>query len=111
MKRPAGNRDPVSAAGESQKFRLYIAGESPNSLQALSNLQLICRQHLAGRHSIEVVDILQQPDRLLSDGIVVTPTLLRLDPAPRLQIVGSLARQENVLAALGLGVTIPHSDA
>ena len=63
-------------------FRLYIAGEAVNSTRALANLQALCREHLAGHHSIEVVDVFREPGRALADAIFMTPTLLRLAPAP-----------------------------
>ncbi len=85
------------------KFRLYVADQTPNSELALSNLKTLCRLHLAGRHEIEVVDVLRTPQRALDDGIFLTPTLVRLAPLPRLRIVGTLNHPESVLLALGLG--------
>ena len=84
------------------RFRLYVAGQSHNSVLALENLRALCRQHLRDRHEIEVVDVLRQADRALADGILVTPTLLKLSPAPTCRIMGSLALADVVLATLGL---------
>lgn len=83
-------------------LRLYVAGDGPNSLQARANLQAICEQYLAGRHKVEVVDILHEPQRALADGVVLTPLLLKLAPGPARRVVGSLSEPAPVLAALGL---------
>lgn len=84
------------------RFRLYIAGEAVNSAQAQANLQALCRGHLAGRHSIEVVDVFREPERALTDGIFMTPTLLRLAPKPVRKIVGTLSDTATLLQALDL---------
>lgn len=84
------------------RFRLYVAGHAVNSAHALANLQALCRAHLAGRHSIEVVDVLREPDRARADAIFMTPTLLKLAPAPRRRIVGTLSDTTTVMQALDL---------
>ena len=88
------------------KFRLYVAGDTQNSAQARVNLTAICRDHLSGRHEIEIVDVLKEPKRALADGIFMTPTLLKLGPAPARKIVGTLNETETVLQALGLALEI-----
>ena len=90
--------------GAMHVFRLYVADQTPNSLRAKTNLQLICDNYFSGHSRIEEVDILQEPLRCLSDGILVTPTLIRLSPLPELKIVGDLSDKSNVLMALGLEV-------
>ena len=84
------------------KFRLYVAGEAPNSAQALANLNAICLAHLSDRHEIAVVDVFKEPGRALADGIFLTPTLIKLWPLPMRRIVGTLSQAEVVLQALGL---------
>jgi circadian clock protein KaiB len=88
--------------GVAFSFRLYIAGEAVNSAQALANLQALCRGHLAGRHRIEVVDVFREPARALADGIFMTPTLLRLAPAPLRKIVGTLSDTVTLMQVLDL---------
>ena len=83
-------------------FRLYIAGGAPNSVRALANLYAICRKHFPDSHRIEVIDVLQEPLRALADAILVTPTVIKISPAPELQIIGNLSEEEEVLRALGL---------
>lgn len=84
------------------KFRLYVAGDAQNSAQAIANLAAICRTHLTDRHEIELVDVFLEPKRALADGILMTPTLIKLTPAPVRRIVGTLSQQAPVLHALGL---------
>ena len=84
------------------KFRLYVAGEAHNSVQALVNLNAICLAHLPDRHVIEVVDVFKEPGRALADGIFLTPTLIKLGPLPMRRIVGTLSQAQVVLQALGL---------
>ncbi len=84
------------------KFRLYVVGEAPNSLQAISNLDALCREHLADRYHIEIVDVLHQPKRALAEGVLLTPTLVKFLPEPVRRIVGTLADTRPVLQTLGL---------
>lgn len=84
------------------KFRLYVAGNAQNSVQAVANLAALCREHLPDRHEIEVVDVFRQAKRALADGILMTPTLVKLAPSPVQSIVGSLGDTQTVLYALGL---------
>lgn len=84
-------------------FRLYVAGNAWNSAQAVFNLGAVCREHLAGRHTIEVVDVFREPQRALADGIFLTPTLVKLAPVPApIKVVGSLSQRLPLMQALGL---------
>jgi circadian clock protein KaiB len=84
------------------KFRLYVAGNALNSTKAAANLAALCEAHLAERHEIEVVDVFREPKRALADAIFMTPTLIKLAPAPMRRIVGTLGQTQSVLQALGL---------
>lgn len=85
------------------RLRLYIAGEAQNSADALANLTAICRTALPGRHEIEVIDVFVDPARALADRIFMTPTLVKVSPAPVRTIVGTLSDAGKVLSTLGLG--------
>lgn len=85
------------------KFRLYVAGDTENSTQAFSNLTALCGKYLANRHDIELVDVFREPGRALADRIFMTPTLVKLSPAPIQRIVGTLGQTQSVMQALGLG--------
>ncbi|MEO7665381.1 MAG: circadian clock KaiB family protein [Candidatus Limnocylindrales bacterium] len=80
-----------------------MAGDAQNSLSALANLTALCDARLPGRHQIEVVDVFGHPERALADGIVMTPTVIRIEPGPRRRVVGTLKATDDVAAALGLG--------
>ena len=84
------------------KFRLYVAGDAPNSAQARANLAELCHTYLKGRHEIEIIDVFKEPNRALTDGIFMTPTLVKLAPLPGLRIVGNLNQTQTVLETLGL---------
>jgi circadian clock protein KaiB len=83
------------------KFRLYVAGDGPHSVQAIANLNSLCREYLAERHEIEIVDVLHDTQRALDDKVMLTPMLIKLFPAPIRKIIGSLSQRENLLQALG----------
>jgi circadian clock protein KaiB len=88
------------------KFRLFVATGTLNSTQAVSNLNALCREYLAGRHEIEIVDVVREPKRALAEDIRMTPTLLKLSPNPVRRIVGTLSQTQRVLDTLGLAATI-----
>lgn len=83
-------------------LRLYVAGKTPKSVAALSNLQKICEEHLAGRYRIEVVDLLENPQLAAGDQILAVPTLVRRLPPPLKRIIGNLSDSERVLVGLDL---------
>jgi circadian clock protein KaiB len=83
-------------------MQLYVAGGAPNSVAARANLEAICRQHLKGNYQLEIVDVFEQPLRALADGVIVTPSLIKLSPPPAARVVGNLSDQSKVLLALGL---------
>jgi circadian clock protein KaiB len=84
------------------KFRLYVAGAGPHSSLAIANLNAICARHLPERHEIEVVDVFMHRQRALSEGVMLTPMLVKVSPAPILKILGTLSIPEPLLEALGL---------
>ncbi len=88
---------------EGFKFRLYVAGDAPNSLQAMANLTQICDTYLPDRHEIEIVDVVLEPKRALRESILMTPTLVTESPYPGHRIVGTLSNTEPILQILGLG--------
>jgi len=83
-------------------LRLYVAGQTPRSLQALSNLRRICDEHLAGHYRVEVIDLLQKPQLAAGDQILAIPTLVRALPKPARRIIGDLSNTEKVLVGLDI---------
>jgi circadian clock protein KaiB len=83
-------------------LRLYVAGQTPNSIKAFANLKRICEEHLQGRYKIEVVDLLEKPQLAAGDQILAIPTLVRKLPQPMRKIIGDLSNVERVLVGLDL---------
>ncbi len=88
-------------SGNVAVLRLYVAGDAPNSTQAIVNLEAICREHLTDAYDLEIIDVLEHPQRAMAAGIVVTPTLTKAYPLPTAQIVGNLSDKRRVLLAIG----------
>lgn len=84
------------------KLRLYIAGQTPNSIIAVRNLKRICEERLQGRYRIEVIDLLLNPHLAKGDQIVAIPTVVRRLPAPMKRIVGNLSKNEGAVVGLDL---------
>ncbi len=85
-------------------FRLFIAGDAPNSVQAFANLTEICKANLSDQYAIEVVDVFKEPERALAEAIFMTPTLIKITPDPVQRIVGTLGHTSVVMQALGLEI-------
>jgi len=96
------------AGGEFWELRLYVAGQTPRSLAALANLKRLCESHLAGRYSIEIVDLVKHPQLAVGDQIVAIPTLVRKLPEPLRKIVGDLRDTERALVGLQLRAGKPN---
>jgi circadian clock protein KaiB len=79
-----------------------MAGNGPNSQQALSNLRRLCREHLKGRCTIETVDVVKNFDAAVRDNILVTPALVLVAPLPKVIVLGNLSDRQKVLLALRL---------
>ena len=83
-------------------LRLYVAGQTPKSLLAFANLEKICKEHLAGKYKIEVIDLLKNPQLARGNQILAMPTLVRKLPEPVKKIIGDLSNTVKVLVGLDL---------
>jgi circadian clock protein KaiB len=92
----------VSGDGATWTLRLYVAGQTAKSIEAFTNLRRICDRHLAGRYTIEVIDLLEHPQLASGDQILAIPTLVRRLPPPIKKIIGTLSNTERVLVGLDL---------
>ena len=81
-------------------LRLYVAGGAPNSVRAIANLAAICKEQVRLAFKLEIIDVLEFPLRALADGVLVTPHLAKLSPAPAAKVIGNLSDRASVLAAL-----------
>lgn len=95
-------RTTKSARRNFWELRLYIAGQTPNSIAAIANLKTICEDQLRGRYRIEVIDLLKKPQLAKGDQIVAIPTLVRRLPPPVKKIVGNLSKTERALVGLDI---------
>lgn len=84
------------------ELRLYIAGQTPKSILALKNITKYCREHLDGKYTIEIVDLLVNPQLAEGDQIFAIPTLVRKFPVPLRKIIGDLSNEEKVLVGLNI---------
>jgi len=89
---------------ETQKWelRLYVAGKTVKSVAALNNLKKYCEEHLKDKYTIEVIDLLEQPQLAEGDQILAIPTLVRKVPEPIRKIIGDLSNEEKVLVGLNV---------
>jgi len=81
-------------------LRLYVAGQTPKSLAAISNLRKICDEHLDSRYRIEVIDLMKNPALAKDHQILAIPTLVRSLPVPIRKIIGDLSDTESVIVGL-----------
>jgi circadian clock protein KaiB len=88
-------------------LRLYIAGLTPRSQEAIRTITGICEEHLAGRYDLEVIDLYQNPVLAKGEQIIAAPTLIRKLPLPLRKVIGSMADKDKVLVGLDLR---PKSD-
>jgi circadian clock protein KaiB len=102
--KPEKARMPGNGQHESEQWdlRLYVAGTTPKSVAAISNLRKFCEEYLAGRYTIEIIDLLENPKLARSDQIVAIPTLVRKLPSPVRKIIGDLSDRERVLVGVDL---------
>ena len=93
-----------SAKHQRYELRLYVAGTSPRSSQAIENVRALCEEFLAGRYDLKVVDIYQQPLQAAHEQIVAAPTLIKIAPEPARRLIGNLSDRDKVLVGLNLAV-------
>ncbi len=103
MKKKVRTNGKSAMAGQpAMKLRLYVAGQTPKSMAALSNLKRICNQHLDGKYELEVIDLIKNPQLAQGDQILAIPTLVRNLPVPIRKIIGDLSNVDRVLVGLDL---------
>src|SRR3954468_11110101 len=90
------------AGGNKWNLRLYVAGQTPKSLTAFANLKRLCEEHLKGRYTLEVIDLIKNPELAQGDQILAIPTLVRKIPAPIKRIIGDLSNTERFLLGFDL---------
>ncbi len=84
------------------ELKLYIVGETRNSINLMDDLKMLLEKELRGQYSLEVIDVLKNPQKAIDDKIFATPTLVKVHPPPVKKVIGDLSTQRNVLMELGL---------
>jgi circadian clock protein KaiB len=104
MKKSSATKRPPAKSSKSDfwRLRLYIAGQTPNSMAAIANLKKICKDQLQGRYRMEIIDLLEKPQLAKGDQIIAIPTLVRRLPPPVKKIIGNLSKTESVVVGLDL---------
>lgn len=83
-------------------LRLFVTGSTPRSLRAITNLRAICEEHLAGRYTLEVVDLYQQPELAKENNLIAAPTLIKSLPDPIRRVIGDMSDEDQVLLGLDI---------
>lgn len=93
---------PRNAASGHYILKLYVAGQSPKSVNAIANIKKICEENLHGQYELDVIDLYQQPQLAQGEQIIAVPTLIRKLPVPLRRIIGDLSNTERVLVGLDI---------
>lgn len=88
------------------KLRLFIAGASPNSIRAISNMRAFCEEHLKDRYHLEIIDVYQQPQIATKDQVIALPLLIKSSPLPVKRLIGDMSDKAKVMRGLDLDITI-----
>lgn len=83
-------------------LRLYVLGSTPSSTQAIANVRDMLDRELAGRASLEIIDVYDHPERAAEDQVLAVPTLVKASPSPIRRLIGNLSDRSRVLLALSL---------
>ncbi len=102
LKEEPSKQKKLAKYSEIWELRLYVAGQTPNSMRAFANLKKICEEHLKGKYTIEVIDLIKNPQLAKGDQILAIPTLVRKLPVPLRKIIGDLSNTERVLVGLDI---------
>ena len=102
MKTTEPKSAPRTAESKHYVLRLYVAGQTPKSVDAITNIKKICEESLEGRCVLDVIDLYQQPQLAQGEQIIAVPTLIRKWPLPLRRIIGDMSNTERVLVGLDL---------
>ncbi len=100
--KPKARIAPLKIVSSHYVLKLYVAGQSPKSVIAITNITKICEENLQGRYELEVIDLYQQPQLAQGEQIIALPTLIRKLPPPLRRIIGDMSNTERVLVGLDI---------
>lgn len=90
------------AGGQKYLLKLYVAGMTPRSLEAIRTITAVCEENLADRYDLEVIDLYQHPTLAKGEQIIAAPTLIKKLPLPLRKFIGNMADKERILVGLDL---------
>jgi len=102
VEQPKANTALLKIVSSRYILKLYVAGQSPKSVNAIANIKKICEENLQGRYELEVIDLYQQPQLAQGEQIIAVPTLIRKLPIPLRRIIGDMSNTERVLVGLDI---------
>lgn len=88
--------------GRKYVLKLYVTGETPNSVKAIENLKHILKEDIKEKYELQIIDVQKNPQLAEEEKILATPTLSRVLPLPIRRIIGDLSNKEKVLLGLDL---------
>jgi len=90
-------------------MRLYVTGATPKSTRAITNLRKLCDEYLAGKYTLEIVDVYQQPELAREGQIIAAPTLVKSFPLPLRRFIGDMSNTTNLLTGLDIEI-VPNKN-
>jgi circadian clock protein KaiB len=84
------------------RLSLFVTGSTPRSIRAITNLRLICEEHLSGRYELDVIDLYQHPEQAKANNLVAAPTLIKFLPKPVRRVIGDMSDEGQVLFSLDI---------
>lgn len=87
-------------------MKLFVAGASPNSIRAISNIRAFCEEYLAGHYHLEIIDVYQQPQVAKRDQVIALPLLLKISPLPTRRLIGDMSDKARVIRGLDLDIKL-----
>ena len=102
MKKVAGSANWDNDEQQTYVLRLYVAGTSPNSVRAITNLKEICEHHLSDHYDLEIVDVYQQIEKAAEDQLIALPLLVKRSPGQERRLIGDMSDEKKVLRGLGI---------
>lgn len=83
-------------------LKLFVSGASPNSVRAINNIQKVLENHLAGKYSLNIIDLYQDKTTAEKEQIIAVPLLIKKHPLPERRLIGDMSDTKKVLDGLGI---------
>ncbi len=87
------------------EFKLYVVQSSPRTTVIVDKLIVTLNDAFNDRYTLEVIDVFENTEMAESDGILATPTLIKISPGPRKRVIGDFRDREKVFTGLGCRIS------